>query len=308
MELYQLNKVTRDKGIISDAGYEAIQTLIKSQRLDKGHWKSLNPHLQRVTLPSLPVTWEWQWVLDKGEYRGTFPKRIRKYYHEHGIKCPDTFIQVLGEIARRFTSDGITYEFEFVDEFDWIDGDFGDAGSCFWSSNATARITLQDNEALAIRFYQDGDGFARAWVARLEDNQYIVFNGYGLPTHTIASIMADFLKLSHHQIWLTNYGTTHGTIWINGGTGFIIGTPDQIREIHAWDLRYEVEHTQCYNCGDVMSYDESYRGNDDNDYCQDCFYDLFDSCERCGEAFEIGEGHEVNGEIWCDYCKRNRRR
>lgn|GEM_PF-3116100 len=299
------------EGTISDFGIAEILRLLQRQNLRRDNWAALNPQNQRMFLPELPAEWSWQWVVTgRANYTGTFPKRIRKYYFKNfGLKMPEALLAELGNIARAHASEAVTYRFEFVDTFDWEDGDFGDAGSCYWGENSGARDMLADNDALAIRFYnEDGSGLARAWVAPIDTDLYIVFNGYGFPGHatlTIARVMAAHFGLAYRKIALSNDGTTSGLLWINGGAGYIVGTPDVADGFTDYDFNWPDHYSDyCYSCGTRIHGDDYYHGADDEMYCVDCYYNRFEDCYRCGSCEWREDVTYVDDDPICPTCLR----
>jgi len=245
--MYKLNKrykMKAPKGTITATGVREIFRLIYDQNVLEGEWAKLNPDCEGGRyLHTLPPDWAWVWVVQKSDsYRGKFPKRGAQYYKKvHNLKAPDSFIEEIGNIARAHSEEISVYHFDFVDRFDWQDGDFGDDGSCFWGSNATARDMLHDNGAHAIRFFnKKGRGIARAWVVPLEkEGVYFLFNGYGFPgnpTLTIAQAFARFTELRYQSVVLTNNGSEDDTLWINGGSGYFIGKATRIQELFHYDF------------------------------------------------------------------------
>lgn len=259
-----------------------------------------------MLLPSLPPDWSWSWVVQSGEYRGTFPKRVSSYYYKkHNLKMPDTVVQQVGNIARKHLDSGLTYEFDFVDRFDWQSGDFGDSGSCYWGSNEAARDVLTENSAMAVRFYKNDDGYGRAWLIETPDF-YIVFNGYGYDTLTIARVLSAWMNVEYRKIRLTNNGETSGLVWINGGTGYVIGAKEKIEQVERFDLNFETPViTYCYACDErIDREDDVYVGADGHDYCEHCFDSLFRSCDHCGETHYDDDLTIVNEcEMVCNWCR-----
>jgi hypothetical protein len=256
-------------------------------------------------LPYIPESWEWTWLVSgKADYVGTFPKRLSKFFFQsHGIKCPTSFMQALGNLARQHSADAITYTFDFTDTFDWDDGDFGDSGSCYWSDRTAALGMLAENAALAIRFYADASGFARAWVAQLSEKRYIVFNGYGIETRKIAHIMATWLGLGYKKIRLANNGETAGMLWINGDSGYLIGTSEQTAALERHDLGFDCsECYACDYCGNTMNEDDSYSTPNGESYCQSCFYDHYDYCYYCDSTVYRDDMTYVDDNDVCDSC------
>lgn len=301
-------KIVAPQGTITGTGIRLINGYISQQNLASDVWREKNADNTRRRLPYLPESWAWVWTVNgRGEYVGTFTKRVAKfYYKEHGIKCPASFIAELGNIARAHTEDNLSYDIEFVNEFNWNAGDFGDNGSCFWGSNARAREVMANENSLAVRFYDgngNGNGIARAWVAPIGDGLYIVFNGYGFttsPTMTIARVVALHLNTAYKKIDLLNHGHDSGLIYINSGNGFIIGDTDKIDRYREYDLQWGVENV-CYNCGDEI-HGDGHHDPDGDLYCDDCFYDTFDYCERCNEVHYREDMYYPHDEILCEDC------
>lgn len=299
--------LTSPAGTITHEGINQVLQFIQQQRLYNDDWKAQNPDANLSYLPALPETWDWVWVkTGRAEYVGTLPKRVSKfYYKQHGIRCPSNFLQLLGNIARQHTDDNHHYVFEFVNQFDWNAGEFGDHGSCYWGGRGAALEILAENGAYAIRFYgDDNQGIGRAWVVEVDSNLCIVFNGYGFAGHStlvIARVMALHFGWTYKKIVVTNYGFTSGTVWINGGIGYAVGTPDEVDKIHEYDLEFG-EANFCHNCGDAITEDEAYHGTDDEQYCESCYYSLFDDCSFCGATHWQDDLYHTNDGYVCDWC------
>lgn len=310
-QLYIRYTVVLPAGELSPEGTEAVNHFIVSQDVQKVEWRSINPTWARPFLPPLPDDWQWAWVVQRGEYAGTLPKRIRSYYYKaHGIKCPDSFIEQIGNIARQHTAAEARYLFEIVNEFNWEAGDFGDYGSCYWGGNAGAREMLVENGGLAICFFTDsGAGYARAWLVEVDDDLFIIFNGYGFgrgvnATLTIARVFSTFTTLSYKKISLDN--RTGSTLYINGDIGYIIGTPENIAQIDSWDFEWhDIYVDTCAACGTVVAEDDTYFGTDDMPYCYDCYVELFDRCESCEELHRSEDLYYVEaGDTYvCRVCR-----
>lgn len=284
-ELYTRYTYTMQDAI-SEAGITLIKRFVDSQNPQSEEWLALNASYTRRYMPFIPSEWEWKWkVAGKAEYTGTFPKRLTNYFwKECGLKCPDSFTKELGNLARQHSHESLTYSFELVNRIDWQDGDYGDSNSCFWSDRQQALKMLEQNDALAIRFYNGEQGIARAWIAQLSESRYILFNGYGIETIKIAQIFSAWLKLTYKKISLYNHGETSGSLYINNG-GYLIGTLEQCAAMSSHDLYYNCDDCYtCDNCGNEISEDEGYATPNGEVYCSSCFYDNYDDCAHCGEA------------------------
>lgn len=303
IELNTRYTFTPPTGIVSTEGIHLIAALINRQdmRLD---WHRLNPDWLGSFLPSLPDEFEFVWVNSDGK----LTTRVRKhYYQQHGLKCPDAFITELGNIARAHTEDGKVYYFDFVNRFDWRAGDYGDRGSCYWGSNAMARDVLEENGGLAMRFYnEDGYSQARAWVMPIED-YHVVFNGYGFmgdSTLIIARVLSFFLGQTYRYITLVNNDRSDGLVWINGSSGYAVGPADIVYGLRKIDLELPTVEERCYNCGEGLVHeDDVYYGPDHMAYCEECYYERFETCYWCGEPQYRETVRLVDGDYYCDYCR-----
>ncbi|MBZ0315584.1 MAG: hypothetical protein K8L91_04130 [Anaerolineae bacterium] len=279
---------------LSETGLQALRSYLSSfYHLD---WMQ-----GRSWLPSLPEDFDFTWQ-SKG---GKFTTRLSKYFYETcGIKLPANVLSEVGNIVRSHQQTGETYHFEFVTEFEWNAGKFADGSSCYWWSNATARDILRDNGAWGICFYDAANvGLGRAWLHNAGDF-YVLWNGYfyraGNPTLTIAKVFAQFRSHPYRRIALYNGGRTDGALWIDSGIGYLIGPSEKIK-LNRFDLGWEAPNTCCI-CGHVVSEYEEYIGPDGDTYCANCFYDRFENCAYCGEAYHHENITWVDHDAVCDWC------
>lgn len=289
------------EGNISDSGVAAIFKLIADQRI--AAWPGNNGGNY---LPALPDEWEWRWLIQNGEYRGTFPKRAAQYWFaRHKIKCPPEFLSALGNVARANAIEALAYHFDFTKSIDWEAGDFGDRGSCYWGSNENAREMVEENGA-AIRFFDaNDDGIGRAWFAPYRSS-LIVFNGYGFagdPTFRIAQIVAAYLNAGYSRVRLLNNGSAYRLLYINGSRGYIVGT-DRVSDTTFVDLQWEETDPECESCGRPTSQDDCHYTPDGDRVCSRCFYEVCDYCESCGDAKWRDVLVYVPSEGWyvCERC------
>lgn len=309
IELHRRFTVVTSPDVLSLDGIEHIQQFIRIQRIvDGDQWKILNPTYPHWWLPELPEDWNWAWVLTTGDNQGTFPRRIARYYFKnHKLKCPKGFLAQIGNIARAHSHGGASESFDFDNDFDWEDGDFADGGSCYWWNGQAGIEALRHNGFMAIRFYESDDsdtGKARAWLYQLRDNLYILFNGYGYSTLTIAGIFARFMNLRYKRIALSNYDNTAGVLYINNDTGYIIGEIDAIERYDSYDFEIDVDEFDiCVHCGRHMHEDDVYFSPYGEPYCEDCFDRFFRSCDYCSDTFNYDDLTYVES-VGQDVCSR----
>lgn len=305
IELGKLFTLTDEPGTITRYGRRQIETFIALQRINSDDWQAVNPTETRIYLAPLPDNWEWKWLVQQGEYRGTFPKRVANYFHKrHGLKTPDSFNTQIGNLAKTHSQTAETYTFDFTSEIDWERGDFGDQGSCYWGANSAARAMLEMNGGIAIRFYDvNNEGFARAWLVPFDD-AYFIFNGYGLQTIEIAQVFARFMGLDYSRVTLENRGSSSGTLYINSGHGYVIGTTARITDIKHHDFDFE-GMVACYSCDEKTLISES-RNFHGYTYCLDCFDNLFTTCENCDRVCERDDAYvTADRQLVCERCLSN---
>ena len=265
------------------------KTIIKMPigEIDEQGQEEIWVQLYHWDLPTLPEWWEYSTqVGGKGEYVGSFCKRVAKYYWKTTkTKLNSDQLGRLGSLVSRHTDKNTEYIIDYTQDLhSWDAGDFGDGGSCFWTCNSAARDMLESDGAWAIRFYQGVfkpdkrfkkgynskilRGYGRAWICK-RDNYYVVFNGYGLETAHIARIMANDLNLSYRKICLLNYGEHDGLLYINN-SGYTIGYEADINTLSNIDLQIYYGLILCCRCARQIDEDEV-RIYNNNEYCCECF-------------------------------------
>lgn len=270
--------------------------------------------------PTLSEDFDFVWLTN----RGTLPKRVASYYHkQYGIKLNGDLLGDVGAIAKRHSSDGQSYTLDFTNRFDWCSGDYGDGGSCFWGDRSAARTMLESHDALAVRGYKtrrvfshyddNGErvtvdkesGYARAWLVRLNENLYVVFNGYGETALTFARLLSYYWGATYKKITLLNNGDDSGTLYINGGFGFAIGRPDLCEAIVRHDFGWEDngDTVECYECGNEVSSEDTVTARISNTRSRTLCYECFFCCDDCGDNVSNSlRARNCDGNI-CDRCE-----
>lgn len=201
MELEKKYTIIIDDAVVSTTGRLRINEYLVSQQFPSlwGDW------------------WSWKWVETNGQFRGKLPKRVSSYVRRWGGKRLTTEqLSIIGNIAKENLLSEVSYTFDFTDKFNWEAGDFGDSCSCFWGCRNMAKGVMEKEGVLAIRFYAGYSGIGRAWLYKLSDTQWILFNAYGLSTIDCANIFARFLGgWEYDEVVLTVNGEEEGLIYIN---------------------------------------------------------------------------------------------
>lgn len=288
------NKITPSLGVCSMD--------IENNTLSKGGISDIRAILEKhhLSIDFPKYDWQWVWQVDEGTYKGNLPTRIANYAYKryNGFKLPEEVKREIGDSASKnvgLISGGI--EFDFDEKLDWDSGKFGDSGSCFWQSRRDCIKLLRHKGARAIRFYKDGKGIGRAWLANAELG-ILVFNAYGIPLFEIARILTLFIGLdtkgvTSKQIALSCRGSTEHPLYINGGVCFLVG---EKQEVNSFDLKWR-EETLCNNCETFIP--EDYNGGGLRyKLCARCWNSMYKKCCSCGKMIARGEN---NGDL-CLSC------
>lgn len=270
---------------------------------------------------------EWTLTGKGNKYQGTLPKRVTNMlFKEYGVRLTNPQVSKIGNIARAGVVNLDKFEVDFTSDLNsWDAGDYGDCGSCYWGDRSYARTMLADHDSYAIRFYgkrYEHDittrGIGRAWIIPYGE-MMIVYNAYGPYNLTIISrIIAQLAGASYKKIEFTNNGTACETLWINGETAFLIGSPEQMTNIDGIDLDWDAEDPEaqpeawCNDCEEpIYDADNAYCVAGGNTVCESCIQN-YSYCDHCDEYYYSENGdncHEVHRssrtETWCDDCVEN---
>lgn len=293
--------VTLPGGTLTDAHVETVVSLLGQCIADAGDGGvMIFDALQQARRMLEDIGLDW--VVPKADYAGTFPKRVASWYRRNARPLLTAELQrVIGEIGARLgpqVNHGRTYFCDLVRHIDWDAGDFGDDGSCYWTTNKVARPALNDDPYTgALRFWSgdddDAHGIARCWVTRC-DEHVIVWNAYGLNAVTCARVLAAALPgYTYAKCDLVNNGERKGKVWINGDAHVLYPMSDDAES--DYDLEIDLA---CPSCG-----------NSDGE-CGECENCSERSCE-CGECdgcnhtrCECDCCSHCETSDWCNHCDR----
>lgn len=302
-----------ERGIAQITGYIVRIDKLNDWWVDAAEYTRMtfyNRHTQSLTLPN---NWEWCWMAEgKGkEYSGSLAKRLSKWVKNiTGVNLTGQDLTKIANIAQLNHLGPEGYVFDFWNKIDWNPGAFGEKdNSCWWGSMAGARKMLTDNGGLAMRFYKDGQGYARAWVVphTPRPDMLTVFNGYGFAdgynsTSIIARVLADWLKLSYGKIELINEDNRSPTFYINDNRGYVIGLPENIYDFESYDYHFHDPAARyCSECHLIDRHCESIEGAF---YCQSCIGMLFERCSICFNLYHKGllQPFGTRDKMICPYC------
>jgi hypothetical protein len=266
------------------------------------------------------------WVVAKGDYAGTYPKRLLSYFrrnHPNLVKLVAPTVAMVGGVLGASVNHGREYWADIDLKLDWRDGDFGDARSCYWGANRAAMPKLREAGIGALRvFNSDGEGYGRAWLTAFDcdgdqtslrrydrlnhhhnASQWVIWNAYGSATVTLARILCAALgsNYTYTRCSVENNGAQHGLVYINGD-GYVIhhmSQPTQATyelgiETGCPDCSAEEECSECNNCSDRVCQCGDCDCGHTRCECTCCgrcgSSERCDSCDRChGCGRELGE-------------------
>lgn len=305
--------VLSDGGVIDNAAKEDITDKII------GHYN----------LPALPEDWSWEWFIHKGIYAGNFGTRVGKYYYRvHKRNLEDNHKTWINNRAKRGTMmDELT--FDFTNEFNWRDGEFGDDGSCFWGGRAGAKEMILSANGFAFRVFKSNVGHGRCWIIPRTKRQltgdikdddkevvaWVLFNAYGdYLIEQYARFLAGWAGLKYKEIqYLKNLYSDSGTLYINRGMGVALADEDVLKVVpDNLDFNIDVIDADesgftCYGCEEYFE-GEPYNHYDGDPYCEYCWDELFYYCEDCSTYYREHDVTYVESihDYVCDDCLSNR--
>lgn len=305
--------------VIPSEGRELIVDLVKRTVVTD----QFNPSIQS-SLPYFILDWhedsQWEWLIHKGEFAGTLPKRISAYtYKNSGFKLPPAILSEIGNIARRYTVGSNEYHFDFNTELDWDRGQFGDSGSCFWSGRMGARPMIKDAGGFAIRFFREVNdpysGYARCWIIpHPSKSMLILFNIYGFngAQITVPRVLSEFLGTTYNgrSIQFRNNGDDSGELYINNGTCWLVGqdAPEHTDRIDLEIEEQEGDRQVCCNCNERCDEDDGRESRYGDWYCNDCYNEHYRICDGCDEEYCADDIRysDVSGGDYCESCYNER--
>ena len=165
---------------------------------------------------------------------GRLVTRISRHvYKNWEVKLDKDAKAQVGNIINQYKVPSKEYIFEFDPNISgMVSGRFGDDGSCFYTENKEARWLMQANDFHVIKIYTqpNEEPHARAWCKWLDGESFVMFNGYGMQTRTVATLLSRALDMVRTPIKLTNLGKGDNLLWINDKVGYLLGKNALIEE------------------------------------------------------------------------------
>jgi hypothetical protein len=207
---------------------------------------ALNNYLWHNWHSYVPDDFSMEWDTEDPTYgKGTLPKRIANFcFQSQGREIGKEARSALGTIYREYVPKSRSLYIDFTRKLRWKRGRFSDSRSCFWTEKKEARTIMQDNGVIAFRVYEKivtcpevedtFEGKGRCWMMMnfpIEDT-VTIWNAYGFKLNDMAFFLSSYLDAETHATrYMSNYGDTRGTIFINNGVSEVIGSKEKLRII-----------------------------------------------------------------------------
>lgn len=293
------------QGIVSDDGIIAVMELLQ-EALPHAIYSSFSRH----------CSWDWRWLVPKGEYAGTLPKRLQKYFYKsHSFKLSPEVCAKLGDVAKQYviTSDWqVKFSRRCCDSAGWNAGDYGDPDSCFYRENAhiATNYTHADGLSEDSRFHAvlvhdaEGEPFARCLSMYDQERGLVgLFNAYSKNSSLNLAWFARMLS----DLWGVSYGQVaiKSNVYVNNAVSYCVGPVDRIPKTASDGLRFTVDIPDpddddvcCADCGQVIGEDDQQTNADGDSICERCAENYF-YCDNCRETYH---NDDYGGEGLCQDC------
>jgi hypothetical protein len=245
---------------------------------------------------------------------GKLTKRIKNALKKtYDIKLSADLVSQIGNYIYDKTQNYRSFRFWIDDDMN-TNGEFGDSGSCFmvggcYRSNFIAMQNSDDHLVIKVQVKNKSgeySNYARAWVwHNYNQSVFVLFNGYNLKAKPIGDML--IAAIGDHN-WIIDESSSFRTsVYMNGDYRIIRQKTDgEYYNDRFDDCVIDEGITTCYECGDTIDEYETYYVMD-HDYCENCYCELFSTCDRCEEhmyrddAIAIDHGEQY----YCEYCADN---
>lgn len=200
------------------------------------------------------------------------------------------------ELYKNSTTKNHKFHTKFTRNVNWTAGTFGEnSKSCYWGGRNVARAMIAANEGFAIQFFSDEQGkvpFGRCWGVYIKDRGLVIWNAYTKQStddraknsawlDLFAMALAKKFNLQSKRIFLSNYGSTTGNLYINNEEGYVIGESKTLNKITKLDFGWsdDVSTWTCRDCNAIIvNQEELIEVNNGRLICEVCAEKNYDIC------------------------------
>jgi hypothetical protein len=307
----------------SDSFLKAIETVRKDEN---GHFLSCSQEMPgQVSYSEKP-----ECRLDNGRrVRTTLGRYFRRQLRISHDEIEDkTLLEITREISARLSEGSKSVRIisgsKIVDAYSKSYG----GASCMTGENSDKTQLYADNPKI-VSMVVYGNGEARALLWRTEQGATVMDRIYPNDGPHVNALWNWAEKRGY--VWRRNNSLPDGTVELSddkfhtvalqhnhffpymdtfcygkiSGGKIILSNDSCCAEIILQDTNGDYSNARtCHACGDLISYDDSFNGADDNCYCEECFNERFRNCDRCDTIIYIEDCQTVDGsERWCPSCR-----
>lgn len=274
-------------------------------------------------------------LLDEAPNQPRLSKRLSKYlYKHHGKSLSNDVLTKIGNIMNDYRLPPVNFVCEIAEYADWERGYYGDAESCFFSTNVNttkrnARAHIQASGGYPLKIHDpDGSPVGRAFILPINDDSFMVFNCYniyqrgytrderataskgGLTTAKLAmylSLWADKPVKRYSMTGARSVETNSALdqMWYNNDTSYVVGVPLSAGQVIArhnlivavrdgGTLSTRLATATLCACGRAKT--GSARK------CDTCKRGQQYACDGCGVVLPMSQMRESDGSYFCSAC------
>jgi len=252
-------------------------------------------------------------VTGKGDYVGTFPKRVAKWlFKRHGVKLSASHLQTIGNLVSDHVSkDSADIYLAFDQEY--TEGsearDYCHHDSCWWGEGRKGlREGFVKEGGWAIRQFDGYTPTSRCWIVwDKEHSCYVLFNAYG------KTDLANFSR-NLSTAWGLSYSQAslypdRDEYFINSDKCYVIADPVTAEKLAGTEL-YVSWHKpikpliQCHCCCEHFPEDEADTARSADgivQVCPDCLPSHTHTCNRCYNRF-VDDAMSSTRQGYCIAC------
>lgn len=253
-----------------------------------------------------------QWISE----RGRFTRRLMRY-----LPILEPYAGTIGEtITRRAAPLASTFRVSISAEIFWDDGNFGKKYSCWYGCFSESRyVFTHDAEGIALLFHENTydafNGIGRVWIAPIHERGndiLFLFNQYGtnydgkdIRIEQSARILTHILPDTKSLDCNLENEYNDEIPYINGNCGIaVMPNACPIQRNYNFVVQWgDDDGYTCENCDERISHDDWHEVNGEY-YCEDCFFDIFTSCDNCGEIITQDDSvySDFTDRTYCQSC------